>query len=96
MTQEFWDAALPIIKRTEVHPFLVAMVENTLDMEKFKYYVIQDALYLTDFSYCLGSLGDKALANGGIHAEEDCKRLKEFAVDIHEAEKSLHTGFFKK
>ena len=54
--QAFWDAAAPMIKVTEKHPFLVAMVDGSLDMENFKYYVIQDALYLKDYADCLRRL----------------------------------------
>ena len=59
MAQQFWNAAAPLISITENHPFLVAMVDGTLDIEKFRYYAVQDALYLTDFADCLKRLGDK-------------------------------------
>ena len=48
--QEFWNAALPLIKVIEQHPFLVSMVDGTLPEENFEYYIIQDALYLHDFA----------------------------------------------
>ena len=54
MTSErFWDAAQSIITKTENHKFLTSMVDGSLSEEKFVYYVIQDALYLTDFADCL-------------------------------------------
>jgi thiaminase len=43
--QDFWDAAAPLIAVTEKHPFLVAMVDGTLNMDSFRYYVVQDALF---------------------------------------------------
>lgn len=88
--QAFWDKAASLIAVTEKHPFLVAMVDATLDMENFRYYVVQDALYLGDFADCLRRLGD----NDGV-SETDSKRLHEFAKGAEEAEMALHNSFFK-
>ena len=92
MAQSFWDAAAPLISATERHPFLVSMVDGTLSLENFQYYVIQDALYLTDFAACLRFLGDKMAAVN----EEVSKRLHRFAVAVEEDEKELHRNFFKR
>lgn len=88
-TQDFWNAAAPLIRVTEKHPFLVAMVDGTLDMESFRYYVIQDALYLGDFADCLRRLSKQA-SNA-----QDAERLEAFAKGAEEAEMELHNGFFK-
>jgi thiaminase/transcriptional activator TenA len=88
--QTFWDAALPLIAVTEKHPFLIAMVDGTLDMDCFKYYVVQDALYLNDFADCLRILS----RNQGI-AGSDAIRLAAFARGAEEAEMCLHNGFFR-
>jgi len=87
--QDFWDAAAPLIAVTENHPFLVAMVDGTLDMESFRYYVVQDALYLADFADCLRRLGK------GADNETDAKRLEAFAKGAEDAEMELHNSFFK-
>ncbi len=92
MAQSFWDAAAPLISATERHPFLVSMVDGTLNLENFQFYVIQDALYLTDFAACLHLLGDK-MADVN---EEVSKRLHRFAVTAEEDEKELHRSFFKR
>jgi len=92
MAQSFWDAAAPLISVTEKHPFLVSMVDGTLDLEKFQYYVVQDALYLTDFADCLNRLGNKMMEGGD---EEISKQLHEFAVGAEEYEKDLHRSFFQ-
>ena len=88
--QAFWDNSADLIAVTEKHPFLVAMVDGTLDMENFRYYVIQDALYLADFAACLRRLGD----NKGI-SQTDSERLKAFAKGAEVAEMELHNSFFK-
>ena len=72
-SQEFWDAAAPMIAVTEKHPFLVAMVDGTLQQDNFKYYVVQDVLYLQEFADCLRRLARSAAS------PEDSKRLDEFA-----------------
>lgn len=86
-TQRFWNAAAPLIAVTEKHPFLVAMVDGSLDMESFRYYAVQDALYLHDFAACLRRLGDAAPVHG--------ERLHAFANGAEEAEMSLHNSFFQ-
>lgn len=89
-SQDFWDAAAPMIAATEKHPFLVAMVEGTLSKENFQYYVVQDAMYLQDFADCLRRLA----RNPGV-SETDSQRLDAFAKGAEEAEMALHHSFFK-
>jgi thiaminase (transcriptional activator TenA) len=89
-TKDFWETAAPLIAVTEKHPFLVAMVDGSLNMEKFRYYVVQDALYLKDFADSLRMLSK----NQGI-AEADSDRLEAFASGAEEAELALHNSFFK-
>lgn len=91
MSQSFWDVAAPLIAITEKHPFLVSMVDGTLPPENFQYYVLQDALYLTDFAASLRLMGDKFQSIN----EQTSHRLYQFAKGAEEVEKSLHNGFFK-
>ena len=91
MSQSFWDAAAPLISVTERHPFLVSMVDGTLNLENFTYYAVQDALYLKDYADCLRLLGEKmADLNPAVS-----RRLHQFAVGAEEDEKELHRTFFK-
>lgn len=87
--QELWDSAAPMIAVTEKHPFLVAMVDGTLEEANFQYYVTQDAYYLQDFADCLRRLANNAPTT------EDATRLNAFATGAEEAEMSLHNSFFK-
>ena len=75
---------------TEKHEFLVSMVNGTLAEENFRYYVIQDALYLTDYAECFRILS----RNSGI-SQSDSDRLMAFAKGAEEDEKELHRSFFK-
>ena len=87
--QTFWDAAADIISVTKKHPFLVAMVDGTLPIQNFKYYVIQDALYLGDFADSLELLASKS------GCKRDCERLQDFARGARDAEMALHNSFFQ-
>jgi thiaminase/transcriptional activator TenA len=87
--QAFWDAAAPMIAVTEKHPFLVQMVEGTLEQDNFRYYVVQDALYLADFADCLRRLSASAVCS-----EKDSEALEAFAKGAEDAEMELHNSFF--
>jgi thiaminase len=87
--QSFWDKASDLIAVTEKHPFLVAMVDGSLPLSNFRYYVVQDALYLADFADCLRRLAK----NEGVSAS-DSERLNAFAKGAEDAELSLHRSFF--
>ncbi len=87
---------------TEAHPFLVAMLDGTLPVEKFRHYVLQDALYLTEFAYCLRLLGKKSpnshlpYSHAGKNSESVKHRFDEFAKGAEEAEMGLHKSYFNK
>ena len=42
-----------IFKKYNEHPFILGIQEGTLDKNKFRYYIIQDYLYLEDFAKTL-------------------------------------------
>jgi hypothetical protein len=66
------------------------MVDGTLPLENFRYYVVQDALYLKDFAASL-----RILAEGDGVPDWDSDRLRAFSKGAEEAELSLHNGFFR-
>lgn len=41
MSKEIWD-------KYNKHPFVMGIEDGTLDKEKFRYYIIQDYLYLQE------------------------------------------------
>jgi thiaminase (transcriptional activator TenA) len=89
-TNDLWRKSSALIAVTEKHPFLVAMVDGSLDINSFRYYVVQDALYLQDFGDCLRRLS----RNNGV-SKHDSERLEAFAKGAEEAEMCLHNSFFK-
>lgn len=93
-TKSLWDEAANLITATEKHPFLVSMVDGTLNLDSFRYYVIQDALFLTDFAQCLEILANKMENASTTISIDSINRIRELAVGIEEAEKELHRSFF--
>lgn len=55
--EEFYDIAIKessgLIEKIKGHPFNVELMNNTLDYEKFKFYLQQDFLYLVDCTRAL-------------------------------------------
>jgi thiaminase/transcriptional activator TenA len=86
-----WAAAQPTLAATEGHPFLTGMVDGSLPLECFQYYILQDALYLRDFGAALRRLA--AAPEGLTPAQAD--RLREFALETEQGEAGLHNSFFK-
>lgn len=92
-SDDLWDIHYDsLICKTEKHPFLVAMVYGTLDINCFQYYVIQDALYLHHFADCLRRLSQHPSI---VHDASSQQKLKGFAIGAEEAELSLHNSFFQ-
>ena len=55
-SQRLVQAVKPIWDRYNEHPFVLGIQDGTLDREKFRYYIIQDYLYLLDYakSFAIG------------------------------------------
>jgi thiaminase (transcriptional activator TenA) len=90
-TADFWNSCQSMIDETSRHPFLIQMVDGTLEESKFRYYVVQDALYLHDFADCLRRLSTSTRSNN----VSDAQRLQQFAQSAEEAELDLHRSFFQ-
>lgn len=48
-TERLLNATKDIWKRYNEHPFVLGIENGTLDKEKFRYYIIQDFIYLQDY-----------------------------------------------
>ena len=88
-TDLLWEQALPIYEKIELHPFNQELKQGSLPLEKFKYYIYQDSLYLADFA--------RALATTGTRAADSHELLDflEFAQNAILVERALHVGYFK-
>jgi thiaminase/transcriptional activator TenA len=88
LTDELWAAIEPIYARILEHPFLRGLADGSLDEEAFRFYVVQDALYLRDFARAL------ALAAARASVEDDILMFSRHAAGAIEVERALHSGFF--
>ncbi len=71
------------------HPFVKGIVDGTLPIEKFKYYMLQDAYYLKHYTKILALAASKAEIN------EDIQFFLNSCNYINEAELTLHRTVFK-
>jgi len=81
-TDVYWEGSFQ-------HPFVKGIVEGSLPLEKFKYYMLQDAYYLKHYSKVLSIAATKAETN------EEITYFLNQANYIHEAELELHRTVFK-
>ena len=81
-----WRQAAPIWEAVSVHPFLVELQDGTLPIEKFRYYVIQDYLYLGAF----GRAAAAALAQAP-DTDSAIRLLKRVTTPV---ERPLHGALF--
>lgn len=89
LTDRLWASISPVYHGILKHPFLEGLTSGKLQTNRFKEYVIQDSLYLYDFSRSLQLLSNTAPRRAW---------KKKFADDSRialEVEKSLHESFFR-
>src|SRR6185295_5287444 len=83
LAQPIWDAQL-------VHPFVVALGSGALPERKFKYYILQDALFLADLARVFAAGAQKA---------PDAESALRFAKLVEETiivERGLHESYGKR
>jgi len=88
-TSELWRSIEPIYAAILRHPFLRGLTDGSLPRESFKFYAVQDALYLREFA--------RALSLAGARATEDdwIIMFNEHAAGALKVERALHEGFFR-
>lgn len=72
------------------HPFVKGIEDGTLDTKKFRYYIIQDYLYLIEYAKVFGI---------GIAKAKSTKTAKLFASYVHlltDGEMDIHRGYMGK
>jgi len=88
-TESLWGSIGDIYDKTLNHPFIRGLIEGSLDEDAFRFYVIQDALYLRDYARGLALLGAKAPQDRWL------MMFIEHARDVILVERALHESFFK-
>ena len=59
-TAALWTAMTPIYGAILRHPFLAGLTDGSLPRERFRFYVVQDALYLREFARALSLAAARA------------------------------------
>ncbi len=88
-TDELWQLALPVYEKIEQHAFNQELKNGTLPLEKFRFYIFQDSLYLADFAKALATAGTKT-DNSGMFLD-----FLRFAQNAILVERSLHESYLK-
>jgi thiaminase (transcriptional activator TenA) len=89
LTEELWAAIEDVYAEILDHPFLTGLTDGSLPQEAFRFYVVQDALYLREFARAL------AIAAARAPSEDDILMFSRHATGALEVERSLHAGFFR-
>ncbi len=87
-TQQLWHASEEIYQAILEHPFNQELTDGTLDRDRFRFYVQQDALYLFDFGRALSLLGTRSRTPGNLL---EFARFAEGSVVV---ERALHEHYF--
>lgn len=83
------DAAEEIWKKYNEHPFVLGIQNGTLDKEKFRYYIVQDYLYLEDYAktFAVGVAKAKSLKIANLFAKY---------INVMNGELDIHNGYLAK
>lgn len=84
------DAAVPVWEACLRHPFVTGIGDGTLDMEKFRYFMLQDYLYLFDYA--------RVFALGVVKAR-DPELMRVFAANVDAilgGEMKIHRAYMKR
>ena len=89
-TDELRQSAAPIWEADLRHPFVRGIADGTLPMEKFKFYLIQDYLFLLDYS--------RVFAYGVIKASNEATMalFSQLLNETLNTEMDLHRGYCEK
>lgn len=86
-TAELWSRAAPIYAKIVEHPFLSGLSDGSLPEECFRHYVLQDALYLSQYARVLSLIGVRS------GEDETLAMFNEHSSGAIAVERELHEGF---
>jgi len=88
-SEKAWERITPLYDKILDMPFNKELMEGTLDLEKFKFYMAQDAYYLGEFGKTLATLAGKFNDLNHVLA------FTEFAGGAIVVERALHESYFQ-
>ena len=88
--ERLFDVSKELWKEYNEHPFVRGIADGSLDKEKFKYYMIQDYLYLIDYTkvFAVGAAKGRDLETMGLFAG--------YTHAILDGEMEIHRGYMKR
>src|ERR671932_1012635 len=88
-TNRLWRSITSIYDEILTHPFLRGLTDGTLTKERFRFYVLQDALYLREYA--------RALSLAGVRSPDESALVmfNEHSAGALTVERGLHEGFLK-
>ncbi|WP_416445737.1 thiaminase II [Leeuwenhoekiella sp. A16] len=84
-----WNTIDSIYNNILELPFITELMEGTLAIDKFQFYIAQDSVYLEHFGRALALIAARA------HEKEDILTFIRFAEGAIVVESALHESFFK-
>ena len=90
VTERLLDCTRDIWEGYHAHPFVRGIADGSLDEDKFRFYMIQDYIYLVDYA--------KVFALGVAKAR-DLETMRLFASYVHQildGEMEIHKGYMKR
>lgn len=88
-TTEAWEQITPIYNDILVMPFITELQNGKLPIEKFQYYMMQDAKYLEHFGRVLAAIGSKLEDN------QQAIDFFDFGKNALIVERALHEYYFE-
>jgi thiaminase/transcriptional activator TenA len=89
LSEELWGSIAGIYGQVLVHPFLTGLTDGTLPEESFRYYIVQDTLYLREYARA------HSVAAGKAASPEHMLHFNRIASDLVHAEQTIHADFFR-
>ncbi len=88
LTQRLWGSIASTYDAILQHPFVTGLTTGQLERQSFEFYVVQDALYLTDYARALAVCAARA------PREDAVQMFGEHAAGAIAVERQLHESFF--
>ena len=85
-----WDRTRDLYQRTLDLPFNQELAAGTLSQDRFRFYMIQDALYLAEYARAL------SIASAKARDMEEIRFFAKSAETVVVVERALHGGFMEK
>jgi thiaminase (transcriptional activator TenA) len=88
LSARLWAGIDDIYAAILAHPFIAGLTDGSLEREAFRFYVVQDAHYLSEYARALSVAAARA------PTESDIAMFSEHAAGAIAVERSLHESFF--